>query len=153
MLDRPPTDPADHAEDFSRRYAGWADYIVSQRMLDLGIDPGKIGTSDPRHGIQHAAFHPDYRTGGGVSPDGRITIDSGIFNPALMDSFGPEVSEVWIAARFRDRLDASLAHEYEESAIGSHERAVDCAPDTKLPISDNARHLLRIIAGAEKRRR
>ncbi|MGA2706505.1 MAG: hypothetical protein ABSH35_36280 [Isosphaeraceae bacterium] len=33
---RVPADPAMHALDFSERYAEPLDYLVSQRMLDLG---------------------------------------------------------------------------------------------------------------------
>jgi hypothetical protein len=152
-MDEPPDDPGDHAQDFSRRYADWADYVVAQRMLDLGIHPSKIGTPDPEHGIPHAAFHPDYRNAGGVSPDGRIVIESGVFNPARMDHLGPNVSHAWGSARWRDRLDAVIAHEFEEHALGTHEGAVERAADTSLPISEGARLLLRIIAGGERPQR
>ena len=87
-MDKPPTDPADHAEDFAHRYRDWIDYVVSQRMLDLGIPPERIGMPDIRYGIRHAAFHPHYRNAGGVSPDGRITVESGIFNPACWTHSG-----------------------------------------------------------------
>ncbi len=84
MTDKPPPEPADHAQDFALRYARELDYLVSQRMLDLGVDPRHIGASDYRHSIQHAAFHPHDRTRGGVAPDGRIHLDSGLLNPELM---------------------------------------------------------------------
>jgi hypothetical protein len=152
-MEKPPPDPGDHAQDFSRRYADWADYLVSQRMLDLDIDASRIGTPDFDHGIQHAAFQPDYRNAGGVSPDGRIVIESGLFNPARMDHLGPEVSRAWGRARWRDRLDAVIAHEFEEHASGSHEGAVERAADAHLPIREGARQLLRVIAEGEKRGR
>jgi hypothetical protein len=36
MPDKPPADPADHAEDFSRRYAQELDVAVVSRSPDLG---------------------------------------------------------------------------------------------------------------------
>lgn len=53
-----PVDPAQHAHDFALRYAEEMDYLASQRMLELGIDPDAIGSSDLTHGIRHAAFYP-----------------------------------------------------------------------------------------------
>jgi hypothetical protein len=37
MSDDPPPDPADHAEDFARRYQQEIDYLTGDRMTDLGI--------------------------------------------------------------------------------------------------------------------
>jgi hypothetical protein len=152
MIEKPPSDPAAHAQDFGRRYADWADYVVSQRMLDLGIPPERIGSSDLLFGIRHAAFHPDYRNAGAVSPDGRITIESGIFNPTLMAPLGEPAATAWRAARFPVRLNAVIAHEYEEGNSGSHGYAVENAPETNLPIGGPARALLRAIRFAEGRR-
>ena len=56
--------------------------------------------------------------------------------------------ESMAAAVFRDsslrhRLDAIIAHEYEEHRNGmDHEAAVKVARDTKLPISSRARRIL-----------
>lgn len=62
--------------------------IPAQRMLELGIDPKHIGSSDLTHGIRHAAFNPFKRTGGGNGPVGRLTVDSGVFNPNLHSDLG-----------------------------------------------------------------
>jgi hypothetical protein len=153
MTEKPPSDPAAHAQDFGLRYADWADYIVSQPMLDLGIPPERIGTPDLLFGIRHAAFHPQYRNAGGVSPDGRITIESGIFNPALMDPLGEPAATAWRVTRLSVRLNAVIAHEYEEGNSGSHAHAVENAPETDLPIGAPARALLRAIRFAEGRQR
>lgn len=153
MPEKSPSDPADHALDFARRYAMPMDYFASQRMIDLGIPREKIGTSDPAHGIRHAAFHPDYPNAGGVSPDGRIVIEGGLFNPTLLVEQGPEVSEAWASSRLRDRLDAVIAHEHEEYASGSHEGAVERAAESALPIRPAARELLRKIRMGEQRGR
>ena len=63
MIGTPPSarplwhDPAAHARDFAERYAEPMNYHVENRMMELGIDPLKIGVGDPEHGIRHAAFH------------------------------------------------------------------------------------------------
>jgi hypothetical protein len=47
----------------------------------------------------------------------------------------------------RDRIDATIAHEYEElRAGGKHAEAVKAAAKRKLPISDDARRLNRARA-------
>ncbi len=47
MPEKPPPDPADHAEDFSRRYAQELDIAAGQVLTDLGIDPKRLGATDP----------------------------------------------------------------------------------------------------------
>ncbi len=42
-MERPPADPAEHAEDFSRRYAEDLDILAGQVMIDLGIPDDQIG--------------------------------------------------------------------------------------------------------------
>ena len=44
-----------------------------------------------------------------------------------------------------DRIDAIIAHEWEEDQLGSHEAAMKHAPKTQLPISDGARRILRAM--------
>jgi hypothetical protein len=49
--------------------------------------------------------------------------------------------------RLRDRIDATIAHEYEELPAGAkHAEAVKAAAKTELPISDEARRLNRARA-------
>jgi hypothetical protein len=46
--------------------------------------------------------------------------------------------------RLKDRIDAIIAHEYEELRTGgNHARALKAAANTALPISDEARRLNR----------
>jgi len=45
--ERPPTDAADHAEDFARRYAEDLDIAVGQAMIDLGLTDFQSGARDP----------------------------------------------------------------------------------------------------------
>ena len=143
-----PGDIADHAEDFSRRYAEPLDYLISQRMLDLGIAAERIGSRDPMKG--HLSFMPHERNGGGNDPRGGLTLDSGVFNSGLLGTL-PGNRE-WAKARLRDRIDAAIAHEFEESRFGSHIEALRHAPDTALPIREESRRILSAMRPSEKRR-
>src|SRR5690348_16327325 len=142
-----PADPGLHAVDFSRRYAEPINYHVESRMMELGIDPQRIGMPDVVNGNQHAAFHPAGRDGGNVSPDGRMTVDSGLFNTEYLKSdYGEEAATLYAKSRLRDRLDAIIAHEYEEHRHGmSHVEALKHAPKTALPIGDRAREIAKAI--------
>ena len=149
-----PADTADHAEDFARRYAEPLDWQVAIRMEELGIPNDRIGSSDRGHGLSGRAFNPYERDGGGNTPDGRLNLDSGILNPELFRRLGPEASAAYAKARLRDRIDAGIAHEYEEvRGGGSHEYAYEHAPETELPIRQEARTLARTIRKGERRRR
>ena len=140
-----PADPALHAVDFSVRYAEPMNYLVETRMMELGIDPPRIGSGDRDRGIRHAAFHPRDTIGGSNGAGGRLTVDSGVFNPELMARL--PAREAWPPARLRDRLDAIIAHEYEEARAGDHVAALARGPDTELPIREDARKLLRTMRG------
>jgi hypothetical protein len=148
-----PFDAGLHAVDFSHRYAEPMDYHVGQRMTELGIPTDQIGSSVPVHGIRHAAFIPQEKTGGGNGPGGRLVVDSGVFNPDLHADLGQEVSSYWARSRLRDRMDAIIAHEHTEANGASHFEAAAHAADTELPIREDARKLLRVIAGQKPPRR
>ncbi len=140
-------DPAAHARDFAERYAEPMDYHVAQRMTELGIQD--IGMPDRDAGIEWAAFHPHGTIAGSYAPDGRLIVDSGVFNfDLLRKDYGDTVATLFARSRLRDRLDSIIAHEYEEHRNGmSHEAALKAAPKTDLPISDRARE---ICLGMEK---
>ncbi len=152
MPDKPPPDPADHAEEFAHRWSDKLDQYSAERMEALGVPTERIGSSDHKHGIPWAAFNPNEREAGGVDMGGRINVDSGVLNPTLMKPVGPDASTAWEKARLRDRIDAAIAHEYEEGNTGSHDLAVEQAPDTALPISHEARELARRIREAVRGR-
>ena len=159
MIGEPPSersiwhDPKKHARDFAERYAEPMNYHVENRMTELGIDPARIGVGDAAHGIRHAAFMPHETDGGGNTPDGRLNLDSGILNPDLFKRLGPEASVAYAKARLRDRMDAGIAHEFEElKGGGRHEYAFEHAPETELPIRHEARELARKIRDGERRR-
>lgn len=150
MPDVPPIDPADHAGDFANRYADRLDEYSAVRMEELGVPSDQIGASDYERGVPWRAFFPDEREAGGVSPGGLINVDSGVLNPDQLQHLGAEASDVWRHARLRDRIDATIAHEFEEARLGTHEAAVEHAPDTDLPIRPAARELARKIRDAER---
>ena len=141
-----PADPAEHAADFAARYAESLDYHAAQTMLDLGIDPQRIGISAPAHGIRHAAFHPHDGNGGSVSPDGRIAIDCGVMNPELLSrDYGEVAGKIWRESRLGPRMQAITAHEKAEHEAGSHEGALRLGAETELPVSHGAREILRAM--------
>ena len=81
-------------------------------------------------------------------------MDSGILNPELnAEAIGPEAEKLWAGARVRDRIKAVIPHADLESRGLPHDAAVQLAPETELPIGDNARKILRTIADAAKRDR
>ena len=159
MIGTPPSarpmwhDPAAHARDFARRYAEPMDYHVAQRMTELGIQ--EIGMPDREAGVEWAAFHPHGMIGGSYAPDGRLIVDSGVFNLDLLTkAYDEEVSRLFERSRLRDRLDSIIAHEYEEHRNGmSHEAALKAAPRTDLPIRDRAREICRAMEKGWRGRR
>jgi hypothetical protein len=145
MREKPPSDPADHAEDFSHRYAQELDIVAGQAMMDLGIPDNRMGARDPDRRSEHHSFFPSERTGGGVSPAGQITLDSGLMNPDLMAAtYDEETQKMWRRTRIKDRAQAIIAHELAEHEYrGDHELALIAGPETELAISHAARELLK----------
>ena len=137
-------DPAEHARDFAERYAEPMNYHVENRMMALGIPTDRIGAR--KYGYPHRAFWAEETTGGGNVPGRRLTVDSGVFNLELM-AHRPQARELWAKSRLRDTIDAIIAHEEAESLTGDHNVAEAMAPDTALPITDEARLILRAIRG------
>lgn len=142
---KPPRNPAEHARQFALAWADELDRYCALRMEELGIPPERIGSSDHLHGIAWAAFHPHEGVGGSVGAGGRINLDSGLLNPALMKRFGVAADRAWRLASVRTRADAVIAHEFEEGNGRSHDEAIARAPTTALPISPAARNLARKI--------
>lgn len=140
-----PADPADHAEDFSHRYAEPLDWLAGIHMEKRVIPSERIGSNDHDYGLVGAAFNPFERDGGGVNHAGQINLDSGSLNPDLLTKdYGEQAGKLWAKSRLRDRWDALIAHEDTEWRMdGNHDLAVQNAPETELPISDRARDILR----------
>ena len=81
--------------------------------------------------------------GGSNGMGRRLFLDSGVLNPELnAEEIGPAASKLWADSRLRDRIDAVIPHEHLEARGFSHDDAVQRAPETELPISDNARKIL-----------
>jgi hypothetical protein len=95
--------------------------------------------------------HPEETTGGGNVPRRRLTLRSGVFKLELMANH-PEAGPLWARSRLRDRIDAIIPHEDAESLTGDHDLAEVMAPDTALPITEGARHILRAIRGKRRER-
>jgi hypothetical protein len=147
-----PADPADHAADFSRRWRDRLEKEAGRIMEQVGIPPERIGGRDIAAGVRRN-FFPDERDGGGLSTVGGVNLDSGNFNPAQMDHLGPEAARAWKHARVQTRAKAAIAHEDMEWRAGTHEAAVELAPETDLSIGRKARRLLRAIRLGEQRLR
>ena len=144
---KPTTDAAAHAVDFANRNADAFERIVQQRMRDVGVPVHLIGDI-PLGGGMARAFHPQEATGGGVTVGRGISVDSGILNPELLgDPATGGAARAWANARLRDRMDAVIAHEYEECIRGTDAAARQHAPTTVLRISGEARAILRQMAG------
>jgi hypothetical protein len=60
-------------------------------------------------------------------------------------SGGPRDMAMKGKARLRDRIDAIIAHEYEEDRLGTHELARQHGAKTKLPVSEGARRILKAM--------
>lgn len=58
-MDNPPSDPADHAEEFAHRYAEALDVLAGQTFLDLKLDDAQMGARDPDRDREHHSFFPD----------------------------------------------------------------------------------------------
>ena len=142
MREHPPTDPADHAEDFAHRYEFPLDAYCAVRMQELGIPEHLQGADDLRENMRWCAFDPAGREGGNIS--GGITVNSGVLNPELLK--GEKGGRIWPKARLRDRIDAVIAHEYEESKTFSHVAALKAGAKTELPVTDGARRILKAMA-------
>lgn len=153
MMGTPPSqwgiwpNAAAHARDFSVRYAPDLDLAVAERMGRLGIDADWIGMPDDDRGIEWAAFHPLGTNGGYNSPDGRLVVESGLFNFELLrEDYRDEAANLYAACDVTSRLDAIIAHEYEEHRHGgSHVEALRHASSTKLLITERAREICRAM--------
>ncbi len=138
-----PADPGLHARQIAQEWEDVGERYVRGRMKDLGIPHHERGQPDYDGDGQWRAFDPQGRKGG-ANTTGAV-VDSGVLNPDLLK--GKKGGRIWPRMRLRDRIDATIAHEYEElQAGGKHADAVKAAAKTKLPISDEARRLNRARA-------
>ncbi len=143
MTEKPAADTSEHARDFARTWAEKLEEHCTIRMRELGIPDNMNGQPDYDGDGQWQAFNP-YGRQGGENTKG-VVLDSGVLNPNLLR--GQKGGKLWARARLRDRIDATIAHEYEELRHGGvHEAALKAAAKTKLPISQQARRINRARA-------
>ncbi len=142
MPEKPPSDPADHAEDFAHRWADRLEQDCALRIDELGLPDDKIGEPDYDGDGRWIAFNPYGRKGGETVTV--VVVDSGVLNPDLLK--GKKGGRLWAKARLRDRIDASVVHELEENRYGTHAEALKAAAKTELPISEGARRICRAMA-------
>jgi hypothetical protein len=142
MTEKPPKEPADHAEDFAHRWRDKLEEHCTIRMEELGVPRAMNGQPNYDGDGRWHAFDP-YGRKGGANVTG-VVPDSGVLNPDLLK--GKKGGRIWPGMRLRDRIDAIIAHEYEELRLGTHAAAIKAAPKTELPITPGARRLCRAIA-------
>jgi hypothetical protein len=138
-----PKDIADHASAVAQEWEDVGERYVRKRMRELGIPEHMIG--EPTYGGdgKWRAFNPLGQQGGGCVT--AVVVDSGVLNPDLLK--GKRGGRIYPKLGIRPRIDAAIAHEYEELRHrGSHVDALKAAARTELPISDKARRLCRAIA-------
>ncbi len=149
-----PSNIAEHASEVAREWEDVAEAYVQKTMRVLGIPEHRIGAPDYERGGIKRAFLSEETKGGTNDLAGRIYVDSGVLNPELnAEAIGPEATNAWAGTTVRDRIKAVIAHEDLESRGILHDEVVQLAPDTELPIGNNARRILRTMAEGAKRER
>jgi hypothetical protein len=138
-----PKDIADHASAVAQEWEDVGERYLRRRMRELGIPKDQIGQPDYGGDGRWRAFDPHEQQGGKNTTG--VVVDSGVLNPELLK--GKKGGRIWPKMRLKDRIDASIAHEYEELRTGGfHAKALKAAAKTELPISDEARRLNRARA-------
>jgi hypothetical protein len=138
-----PKDIADHASAVAQEWEDVGESYVRKRMRELGIPENQSGQPDYDGDGRWRAFDPREKKGGANTTG--VVVDSGALNPELFK--GKKGGRIYPKMRLRDRIDAIIAHEYEELRhAGSHAAALKAAAKTKLPISNEARRLCRAMA-------
>jgi hypothetical protein len=136
-------DPGLHAQQIAQEWADVAESYVRRRNRELGIPEGMNGQPDFAGDGTWQVFDANARTGGQNTTG--VVVNSGVLNPELLK--GEKDGRTWPKMRLKDRIDAIIAHEYEELLAGGvHVNALKAAAMTKLPISDEARRLNRARA-------
>jgi hypothetical protein len=110
---------------------------------EYGIPDHQIGQPDYGADGRWRAFDPYSKTGGSNTTG--LVVNSGVLNPELLK--GMTGGRIWPKLRIKDRIDAIIAHEFEELRSGGrHIEALKAAARTELAISAEARRLNRARA-------
>jgi hypothetical protein len=138
-----PAHPGLHAQQIAREWEEIGESYTRRRMRELGIPEHQHGHPEFEGDGRWHAFDP-YGRKGGANTTG-VVVDSGVLNPDLLK--GHKGRRIWPKMKLKARIDAIIAHEYEElRAGGNHAEALKNAARTNLPISDEARRLNRARA-------
>jgi hypothetical protein len=132
-----PSGIAEHASQVAREWEDVVESYVRRRMRELGLPANLIGQPDYGGDGKWRAFDAFEQEGGGNTTG--IVIDSGVLNPELFR--GKKGGRIYRELTLRERIDAAIAHEYEELRQGSHAAALKAAATTELPIMPGARRL------------
>jgi len=137
-----PADLGLHASQVAREWEHVGESYVRRRNRELGIPDHMNGEPDYAGDGRWRAFDPYTKTGGSNTTG--VVINSGVLNPELLK--GQKGGRIWPRMRLKERIDAIIAHEYEELKSPSHAEALKAAAKTELPIRDQARRLNRARA-------
>jgi hypothetical protein len=138
-----PADIAAHASQIAQEWEDVGEGYARRRMKELGIPDHERGQPDYDGDGKWRAFDPKGKKGG-ANTTGAV-VDSGVLNPELLK--GQKGGRIFPKLGLKDRIDAIIAHEYEElHAGGKHVEALKAAARTKLPISDAAKRLCKAMA-------
>ncbi len=137
-----PADIGLHANQVAQEWEDVGESYARRRQEELGIPEHQRGQPDHERDGRWRAFDPFGRNGGANTTG--VVVDAGVLNLELLK--GKKGGRIWPKMRLKDRIDAIIAHEYEELRRGSHIEALHAAARTELPISDGARRLCRAMA-------
>jgi hypothetical protein len=102
MPEKPPPDPADHAEQFAHDWRDKLEEYCTLRMDELGLPDDKIGEPDYDGDGRWMAFTPYGRKSGSNTTG--VVVDSGVLNPDQLK--GKKGGRIWPGMRLRDRIDS-----------------------------------------------
>ena len=121
MIGEPPSahggraaDPGMPAQQLAREWEDVGESYVRKRNRELGIPNDMNGQPDYGGDGRWRAFDPDRRIGGANTTG--VVVDSGVLNPELLK--GRKGGRIWPKMKLKDRIDAIIAHEYEELRAG-----------------------------------
>ena len=114
-------------------------------MKNIGVPAQFIGI--PEKEGKRVFLSDESRGGENIGGVG-INVDAGVLLATLVSV------PSWRNATLKDRIDAVIAHEYEELQFlgfpSGHRNAIQKAPETVLNISEGARRILREIRTLEE---
>ena len=105
-----PADSGLHARQIAQEWEDVGESYARRRIRELGIPEPMNGEPDYAGDGRWHAFDPYTRTGGSNTTG--VVVNSGVLNPDLLK--GKKGGRIWPRMRLKDRIDAIIAHEYDE---------------------------------------